>query len=297
MLRSLRGQFILPVLNADLVSGAAYVVTEIAHHGTVDDKIPTEGASVRESIRWILQATRGLSRMHDYGLLHNDLKPANLFLDHHTDALVGDLGFATLLGPDGKADLVGGTPQVMPPEVASVLRDYSLGKPVPTVRVCTISSDVFALGASLYWLLAGQPAFQGADQLEVLENAAASVCLPIRQLAPHVPNSVARVVEKAMAANPDDRYSSTSEFDQALASSPLPGRLWTRIAPHASHIRCYTGTKKRSEMTACVRQSAIGASAMTIETRHASGRRAAPDRSATPANLPSTLRSTFRDLS
>ena len=296
MLRSLRGQFILPVLNADLIAGAAYVVTEIAAHGTVEQKITTAGASIRDSIRWTLQAARGLTRMHDHGLLHNDLKPGNLFLDGHSNALVGDLGFATQIGPDGKADLTGGTPQVMPPEVASVLLDHLLGRPVTTVRVCTARSDVFALGACLYWLMAGHAPFQGADQTEVLRNATASSYTPIRLMAPHLPLSLARVIEKAMASNIDDRYASASEFDHALAGASLPERVWDRTGPHPGHLQCYVGTKRRSEIAVCVVQSSGAPSMMRIESRHASGRRAAPDGSTMPKKLVSDLRSTFKGL-
>lgn len=296
MLRSLRGQFILPVLNADVVSGAAYVITEIARHGTVDDKIPVEGTSVQDSVRWTLQAARGLSRMHDHGLLHNDLKPGNLFLDDQSSALVGDLGYASQLGPDGKAELTGGTPQVMPPEVADVLLVHLLGKSVATSRVCSIRSDVFALGASLYWLLVGRAAFQGSDQLEVLTNAAASACAPLRQVAPHIPHSLARVVEKAMSPDPADRYASASEFDHALARSPMPDRVWNRVAPHSGHRQCYVGNKKKSEVTVCVSSRPVGGSSLVIESRHASGRRAAPDQTTTSARLAVVLRASFREL-
>ena len=296
MLRALRGEFILPVLNADVVAGAAYVVTEIAPHGTVDDRIPPHGAPIRDSIRWTLQAARGLTRMHDHGLLHNDLKPGNLFLDNHANALVGDLGFAAQLGPDGKADLTGGTPQVMPPEVAKVLLDHHLGNSIATTRVCSTRSDVFALGASLYWLISGRAAFGGADTGEVLTNACGSVSPSIRQLAPHLPSSLARVIEKAMAPRPEDRYSSTAEFDHALASAPLPSRLWDRITPHNNHLECYVGNNAKSSINLCVVPASTRPAALTIESRYASGRRAAPDQATTAGRLVTTLRSAFRDL-
>lgn len=295
MLRTLRGQYILPVLNADLVAGVPYVVTEIARHGSVEDKIPLEGVSVQESIRWTLQATRGISRMHDHGLLHNDLKPGNIFLDNHSNALVGDLGFASMLDATGSADLLGGTPMVMPPEVAEVLLDYVLRKPVSNGRVCTVQSDVFALGASLHWLLAGEPPIRGANELEVMRNAATGTYTSIREVAPHVPHALARVIEKAMSPDARERYSSASEFDYALARMRLPARTWSRIPLHSGHLHCFSGTK-HNKITVCAVPGADKSAPISIVSKHASGRRAHSDRAVSPRRLVAELKAVFRNI-
>lgn len=119
LLTRLSGKYLLPVRNADLAWGLPFVVTEIAQHGTTFDKIIANvGVPTERAVQWVIHASRGDSRMHDHGLVHNDLKPENLFLNSHGDALLGDLGYASELTPTGHAPLTGGTPATMSPEVA-----------------------------------------------------------------------------------------------------------------------------------------------------------------------------------
>src|SRR4249919_2520958 len=81
VLTGLDGEFVLPILNADLAAGVPFMVPDI-------------GLDVEHAARWTQQACRGVARIHDKNLLHNDIKPANLFLDANDNVMVGDLGFS-----------------------------------------------------------------------------------------------------------------------------------------------------------------------------------------------------------
>jgi eukaryotic-like serine/threonine-protein kinase len=154
VLTGLSGEFVLPILNADLAAGVPFIVTEILTNKGVDARIvPDIGVDVEQAARWTQQACRGVARIHDKNLLHNDIKPANLFLDEHDNVMVGDLGFSCFRDTTGHGD-VNGTPATVAPEVARVAvtippAEHHLHQPT------SIASDVYSLGSTLYWMLAG----------------------------------------------------------------------------------------------------------------------------------------------
>ena len=104
-----------------------------------------------ETVQWIRQACHGVARAHDLGLLHNDIKPGNLFLDANGDAMVGEFGFASLL-PIGSTAMVppGATILTAAPEIA---QHWGSTLPCASVR-----SDVYSLASTAFWMLAGRTA-------------------------------------------------------------------------------------------------------------------------------------------
>ena len=133
------------------------IVTAVAKSTTARSIQPGVGVDVEQATRWLRQACRGVARVHDAGLLHKDIKPENLFISNDQDVLVGDLGIACLRDATG-AGHFGGTAETMAPEVAVVGATMSPAA-WPNQRPTTVLSDVYSLGASLYWLLAGIPPF------------------------------------------------------------------------------------------------------------------------------------------
>jgi serine/threonine-protein kinase len=288
LLSLLSGKFLLPVRNADLISGVPYIVTEIARHGTTEDSIKGVGVASVTAVRWVIQACRGIARMHDSGLVHNDIKPGNLFLDAHGDALLGDLGYASQLGPSGFAPLTGGTPATMPPETATAILSGNRTEP------CSVASDVYGLGATLYWLLAGRPPHVGPTPHDVLTQVLAGTPPRLQTTAPHVPQGVRMVVEKAMSRNAADRFQTASELDYALARLSQTGRLWTRITPHPGHSDCFEGHKGSSVLAVCAAQTGVQTQ-HEISVRHQkSGRMASAPVRAPLSALPQRLRTIFR---
>jgi serine/threonine-protein kinase len=240
ILRRLSDRHILPIRNADLATGVPFVVTDLATHGTLEGKLDASsrlGLDIRDVIRWIRQASFGIARAHDLRLLHNDIKPDNLFLSAAGEALVGDFGGATLL-PSGQACAVPfqATVCTMAPEVAA---DWLTG-----VATASFASDIYSLGATTYQLLAGAALhdFAGAvDRAQMRRIVASNPPDPIRDVAPHVPLSVAAVVQRALQKRPADRYESVVAFAEALARVKLPRRLWRRVNVHTAHVGCWEG--------------------------------------------------------
>jgi eukaryotic-like serine/threonine-protein kinase len=239
-LNQLADDHILQILNADIISGQPYIVTALAHHGTLEtalDGTGNLGLPVGEVIEWARQACMGVARAHDASLVHNDIKPANLFLGAKRECLVGDFGLASLLPPPPLVGVArGATPETAAPEVCSAW---------PTnAPPASIETDVYSLGATTFWLLAGRAPVDLTGAVGIIERmaaAAAQAPTRLRDVAPHVPASVATVVEKAMSANPADRYRSVNAFAAALGSRATRARRWLRTDEHSGHMACWRG--------------------------------------------------------
>jgi tetratricopeptide (TPR) repeat protein len=172
---------------------------------------PPRSARAREHFRtvarWGVQAAEALDHAHQVGVVHRDVKPANLLVDGAGNVWVTDFGLAQF-GQGGGLTLSGdlvGTLRYMSPEQA-------LAKRV----VIDHRTDVYSLGATLYELLTLRPAFPGADRQELLRQVAFEEPAPPRQLRRAAPRELETVVLKAMEKGPADRYATAQELADDL---------------------------------------------------------------------------------
>lgn len=168
-----------------------------------------------------------LAYAHDARIIHRDIKPANVLVGPFGETILIDWGLAkdlsagqgpdevdTGLGGDEALTLGGsvlGTPAYMPPEQA---RGEEVGE----------TADVYALGALLYHLLAGQSPYRGQTSNEVLEQVLAGPPAALSSLEPRVPPDLAAIVARAMERRPQDRYPTAAGVAEDLRSY-LTGRL------------------------------------------------------------------------
>lgn len=190
----------------------------------------------RRTVPLLLQASRGLAWAHAKGVVHRDVKPANIVLGQHQDAYLTDWGLArllprealaaggsildlssTLLRRDAKADdgFVG-TPEYASPEQA-------LGYPA------TRADDVFALGGVLFRLLTGRAPrvakeIAGAGLTAWLATAQTQPIPPVRRVARAAPRALAAVCDRALGFRPEDRFVDAGEFALALEAALLRAR-------------------------------------------------------------------------
>jgi serine/threonine-protein kinase len=297
ILRDLADDHILEIRNADLYAGTPYIVTALAEHGTLETELTATnglGLDVDQVVTWMRQASMGVARAHDKSLVHNDLKPANLFLTGNKECLVGDFGLASRVPP---APLVGvargATPETAAPEVRAA---WSTGAPP-----AAFTTDVYSLGATTYWLLAGQPPVNlaGVNGVPARMAAAAAQTTPrLRDVAPHVPGSVASIVEHAMAVDPTDRYQTVAEFSAALGARSTKPRRWRRTNEHAAHLGCWRGEHPgKSTYILCLELGATPKQC-AVTTRHATGAKVPNgSRAASLRNAPQAVRATIDKLS
>jgi serine/threonine protein kinase len=238
ILRQLHDHHILPIRNADIHLGQPFLATALAAHGSIGDRISgsgTAGLTTDDTVGWIREACQGIARGHDRGLVHDDIKPANLFLNDKDECVVADWGYAARIDPaTGRARVAGATAETVAPEVAATWGN----------SFATELSDVYSLGATAYWMLSGQPPVDLTGLVGAaarMRGAATHAPVRLHDVAPHVPRWVRDKVEKAMSPGPAARYDSAHAFAADLGSRPSLSRRWIRTDEHPGHIACWRG--------------------------------------------------------
>jgi serine/threonine-protein kinase len=221
------------------------------HQADLARRDPSERAlSLRGLLRRFVDVCNAVAYAHAKGIIHRDLKPANVMLGDYGETLVVDWGLAKVL--ECSPPLHGGSSEDRRPGAGDIQDSTQRGQAVGTPafiapeqargehdRVDAVS-DVFALGATLYCLLTGQPPYSGKSAV-VLTRASAGATVPARQVDPRVPRALEAVCRKAMAPRREDRYDSAralaDDVERFMADEkvsalrePVPARLrrWAR---------------------------------------------------------------------
>jgi serine/threonine protein kinase len=168
-------------------------------------------AGSRRYFDWVAtvgrQAALALEHAHSVGIVHRDVKPANLLLDAHGHLWITDFGLAQVAG-DAGLTLTG--------ELVGTLRYASPEQVLARRGLVDHRSDVYSLGATLYELLALRPIFEGADRKELLRRIADEEPPPPRALHSSVPRELETIVLKALAKEPSERYPAARELADDL---------------------------------------------------------------------------------
>ena len=185
-----------------------FLVMDLVSGPTLAKRIADGPLSWREAAELMRAVAEGVSVLHQSGIVHRDLKPSNILLDGSGTPRVVDFGLAKLLD---SADLrthsgtLVGTPRYMSPELAAG-RSREVGP----------ASDLFSLGATLYELLTGQPAFAGSHPLESIRRVIESEPPAPRRLNRSIPTALQRICLKCLAKQPGNRYASAADLADDL---------------------------------------------------------------------------------
>jgi serine/threonine protein kinase len=294
-LRQLADPHILPIRNALEDLGQPLLITEIAEGGTVGDRLDRpDGLPPLLAIDWVRQACLGIARAHREGLIHNDIKPKNLFLTVTDRCMVGDFGFATLIDPaTGRARMLGATATTAAPEaITGALTGQS---------TVTAVSDVYSLGATIYWLLSGEPPVPGSYSHEKARDfVSAGKVVALKTVAPHVGDYICRVASKAMSPDPAARHQSVIELHNELTAARVAEaahRECWKIAPHPGHEQCWRCSSRGAKKALTICLVPTGTASHEIRAVYSdSGRRYAPPRSTSPGKRARDLRRLFKGL-
>jgi serine/threonine protein kinase len=215
---------ILPVYDFGTQDGLTYMVMRYVRGGTLGNLMGTP-LSYERIVRLISAVARALDYAHKQGVVHRDIKPSNILIDKNGEALLTDFGIAKLIESSGATQLTGsgtilGTPAYMSPEQAKA-------EPVDG------RSDIYSLGVVLYELLTGQQPFQAETPVAVVLKHVSEPVPPPRSVKPDIPEAMERVVIKAMAKDPNERYQTVGEMEQALQAAlrDIESRISTVSVP------------------------------------------------------------------
>ncbi|HEX5829785.1 MAG TPA: serine/threonine-protein kinase, partial [Gemmatimonadaceae bacterium] len=218
---ALQHPHILPVHSAAVRDGLLYYVMPYVAGESLRQRLEREGPlPVDDALRLLRELTDALAHAHQHGVIHRDVKPANVLLaDGH--ALLADFGIARALAGTASGGTVTGegmpvgTPGYMAPEQAA-------GEPVLDTR-----ADVYALALVGYEMLAGSPPFSGGSLQSLLVAHLTAAPAPLEEIRREVPVRVSRLIAHALAKAPEQRVRSAVEFRDALdaaVAAPAPAR-------------------------------------------------------------------------
>jgi len=180
----------------------AYYEREVLSH-----RIARGLVGVREAVEIAIQLGRGLSKAHEHGIVHRDVKPANVMLTPDGTVKLLDFGIALLGGSvrSTKPGVAVGTPAYMSPEQACG-------------QSCDGRTDIWAVGVVLYEMLTGQLPFRGDRHDLVLYAILHNEPRPAAELRPGIPADLDRAISTALAKDPDRRYPTANDLVAALRS-------------------------------------------------------------------------------
>lgn len=205
-------------LYGELEDGSLYIVMEYLEGKNLNQTVRAEGPMpLQRALPILIQVCHALEEAHRAGIIHRDLKPENIFLSHQGGmrdfAKVLDFGLAkvteremrpgsVILTQEG---MVFGTPEFMSPEQAQ-------GKPL------TAASDIYSLAVILYEVLTGKLPFEAKNPMEYIQLHVLAKPQPIDGRVPGkaFPPLLWRILERALAKRPEERYASGAEFAHAL---------------------------------------------------------------------------------
>ncbi|MES2788037.1 MAG: serine/threonine-protein kinase [Planctomycetota bacterium] len=208
---------VVPILTVHSTGKLPFLVMPFLACESLHDRIVRQGAlELVDILRIGLQTAQGLAAAHAQGIVHRDVKPANILLEKGVDrAMLTDFGLARAIDDASitRTGVIAGTPQYMSPEQAR-------GDAVDA------RSDLFSLGSVLYTMATGRSPFRAESTYGILRRITDSRPRAIREINPGIPSWLISLIEKLLAKQPSQRFGSALDvaalFEQCLAHVQQP---------------------------------------------------------------------------
>ncbi len=189
-----------------------FLVMEYVDGSNLQEVVKQSGPMpIGRAVEYTIQAACGLQHAHDAGLVHRDVKPSNLLLDRGGQVKLLDLGLAKFFedSTDQITQRIGGR---------SLLgtADYLAPEQARDSHFADARSDIYSLGATLYFLLAGHTPFRSKTIALKLLQHQNEKAQPLREIRPELPQELADIVDRAMAKDPNERFQDCLQLIDAL---------------------------------------------------------------------------------
>lgn len=204
---------VVSVYEVNEAGGVYYIAMELAEGGSLRELVKAAGPlEFPRACLLCADAADALAHAHSLGIVHRDVKPANLMLTRSGRCKVTDFGLARGLESAELSKPIPeavGTPQFIAPEL---LRGES----------ASLHSDIYSLGATLWYLLTGRSVFEATSTADLLQKHLETPIPDLRNLRPDVPVSLSKAIQKALAKKPQDRFESAAQFAKVLRVHTIP---------------------------------------------------------------------------
>src|SRR5215212_6702826 len=197
---------IVPVYDVGESEGQPYFVMRYMTGGSLSERIKAGVFTLEEAIKILSAIAPGLDEAHSKGIVHRDIKPSNILFDKRSNPYISDFGIAKLSQAQAgnvTGSAIIGTPAYMAPEQAQGIEVDG-------------RADIYALGIILFEMLTGKQPYEADTPMAVAIKHITDPVPHIRQTNPKLPEGMDTIIQKAMAKNKNDRYSSAVELTDAL---------------------------------------------------------------------------------
>lgn len=197
---------IVPVYDVGEADGQPFFVMRYMNGGSLSDRIRAGVSTIEEAARILGTIAPGLDEAHSKGIIHRDIKPSNILFDKKNVPYISDFGIAKLSQAQSgnvTGSAIIGTPAYMAPEQAQ-------GEEIDG------RSDIYALGIILYEMLTGRQPYEADTPMAVAIKHITDPVPHILTANPKLPQGMDMIIQKAMAKNKKDRYSTTVEMTNAI---------------------------------------------------------------------------------
>jgi serine/threonine protein kinase len=201
-------EHVVAIHNVESEHEVPFLVMQYVHGQSLQERVERDGPlTTAQILRIGMQAAAGLSAAHAQGVIHRDVKPANILLENGIErALLTDFGLARAADDASltHSGIVAGTPHYMSPEQAD-------GRPTDA------RSDLFSLGSVLYFMATGHPPFRAERPVAVLHRICHEQHRPVWEINSAIPDELVDVIDRLLEKKPSGRFASASDVQDALA--------------------------------------------------------------------------------
>jgi eukaryotic-like serine/threonine-protein kinase len=211
---------VVQVYDVDSFEGSLFMVMELLEGQTFADLVASETLSAPRLIELLTGAMEGLAAAHERGIVHRDIKPENIFIvrdERHPEGLAKLLDF----GISKLDERSSGNPRLTQTGLSIGTPLYMSVEQLTRTEEVDQRSDIYSFGVVLYHALSGTLPFDGETFAGVVLSIATTRPVPLKRLRPELPLALDRIVTKAMARHPRDRYATVKELIAALRSLQL----------------------------------------------------------------------------
>ena len=228
--------------------GVQFIAMELVPGRTLQDIFPRGRPSIERTLAWMEQCARALQAAHDEGIVHRDVKPANILITPDDRPVLLDFGMAHLSNAEGTrlTQTFAGSPSYAAPEQVDARGELVDGR-----------TDVYGLGATLYECLTLQLPFTGKSLEEIFQKILRYEPEPPRKFRPGLPRDIETVTLKAMAKLPKNRYQTAREFADDLQALRERRRIQAR--PPGLVARARRWARRRPARASAIAASLLAA--------------------------------------